>query len=355
MIRTLGFARGSDARGHGLARSLVGLALAGALCLAAGRVEAASTARARATATPRPVPWLDAAIGLLDTRGDANSLLAAALIGRDGDGPLALANRAARLAPDDAATGWVDLRVCASTPGCDTRGVAAAMRWLDPDNAAAWLPTLEAAVASHDDVETDRVLAHMARGSSMDFYWNPIVARAFDALRSVAPRIPGHALDSDAAILVAVERAADRLIVPPLAALETVCRDSRSGSPRRSACEAIARLLRHGDTIDAQYAGYSIGRRFARYGSADFRTFGEARRVLEWRVANAARFDAPLLPWLRSAHARWRVEQMRKLGRQEDVILAVLRYQGLPIDPPPPPPTPTPPPAPPEPLHKRPP
>jgi len=247
------------------------------------------------------------------------------------------------------------LRVCASTPGCDSRGVAAAMRWLDPNNAAAWLPTLESAVGSHDEVETDRVLAHMARGSSLDFYWDPIVARAFDALRAVAPRIPGHPLDSDAAILAAVEQAAGRLIIPSLTALETVCRDARPGSPRRTACEKIAQLLRHADTIDAQYAGYSIGRRFARYGSPGYRALGEARRVLEWRAANAARFDSPLLPWLRSAHARWRVEQMRKLPRQEDVIIAVLRYQGLPIDPPPPPPAPTPPPAPPEPLHKRPP
>ncbi|MDE2294114.1 MAG: hypothetical protein KGL36_01505 [Gammaproteobacteria bacterium] len=345
--------RESVARRRPLARTLAGLALAGAMCLPAGHAGAAT--RARATGALRPTPWLDAAIGLLGTRGDANSLATAALIGRSGDGALALANRAARLAPDDAAIGWLDLRVCAATAGCDTRGVAAAMRWLDPDNAAAWLPTLDSAVDTHDDVETDRVLVHMARGSSLDFYWNPIVARAFDALRAVAARIPGHALDSDAAVLAAVERAAGRLILPPLTALETVCRDSRPGNPQRPACEKIARLLRHGDTIDAQYAGYSIARRFARYGSPGYRALGEARRVLEWRVANAARFDAPLLPWLRSAHARWRVEQMRKLARQEDVILAVLRYQGLPIDPPPPPPAPTPPPAPPEPLHKRPP
>ncbi len=355
MIRSLGFARAAVARGRPLVRSFALLAFAGALCLPARQAETAPTGSVRTAGAQRPAPWLAAAIGLLGTRGDANSLAAAALLERSGDSALALANRAARLAPDDAAIGWVDLRVCASTPGCDTRGVAAAMRWLDPDNAAAWLPTLASAVDTHDDVETDRVLAHMARGSSLDFHWNPIVARAFDALRSVAVRIPGHALDSDAAILAAVERAAGRLIVPSLAALEGVCRDSRPSSARRTACERIAQLLRHGDTTDAQYAGYSIGRRFARYGSPGFRALGEARRVLEWRVANAARFDAPLLPWLRSAHARWRVEQMRKLARQEDVILAVLRYQGLPIDPPPPPPTPTPPPAPPEPLHKRPP
>lgn len=355
MSRTLGFARECVGRGRTLPRSLVGLALAGALCLPARQGVTAPAAGARATSARRPTRWFEAAIGLLGTRGDANSLAAAALIGQSGESTLALANRAARLAPDDAAIGWIDLRVCASTQGCDSRGVAAAMRWLDPNNAAAWLPTLAAAVGTHDDVETDRVLAHMARESSLDFYWNPIVARAFDALRSVAPRIPGHPLDSDAAILAAVEQAAGRLIVPSLTGLETVCRTAQPGGPRRTTCEKIAQLLRHADTIEAQYAGYWIGRRFARYRSPGFRALGEARRVLEWRAASAARFDAPLLPWLRSAHARWRVEQMRKLARQEDVIIAVLRYQGLPIDPPPPPPAPTPLPAPPEPLHKRPP
>ena len=355
MTRSPGLARAPAARSGPFVRSLLGLVLAAAACLAARQAETAPAASARTTGAPRPAPWLGAAIGLLGTRGDASSLATAALLGRSGASALALANRAAQLAPDDAAIGWVDLRVCASTPGCDSRGIAAAMRWLDPDNAAAWLPTLDSAVGTHDDEETSRVLTHMARGSSLDFYWNPIVARAFDALRSIAARIPGHPLDSDTAILAAVERAAGRLIVPPLSALATVCRNSRSGSPRRTACEKIAQLLRHADTIDAQYAGYSIGRRFARYGSPGFRALGEARRVLEWRVANAARFDAPLLPWLRSAHARWRVEQMRTLTRQEDVIIAVLRHQGMPIDPPPPPPAPTPPPAPPEPLHKRPP
>ncbi|HUY84855.1 MAG TPA: hypothetical protein VMU86_09770, partial [Steroidobacteraceae bacterium] len=243
----------------------------------------------------------------------------------------------------------------AETSGCDTRGVATALRWLDPGNAAAWLPTLAAAVRDHDDVETDRVLAHMASGSYMDFYWNLIVARTFDALRSLAGRLPGHGLDSDAVILAAAEHAAADLIVPRLAAITTTCRESRSGTARRISCERIAQLLRHADTIDAQYAGFSIGRRFARYGSPGFRALGEGRRVLEWRVAKAGGFDKPLLPWLRNAHARWRVERMHKLKRQEDVIIAVLRHRGLPIDPPPPPPAPTPPPAPPEPLHMRPP
>ncbi len=312
-------------------------------------------ATAREALPSRPAPWLAAAVGLLSAQGDSDSLAAAALLEGTGDGAISLADRAAHLAPDDPAIGWVDLRVCAGTSGCDTRSVAAALRWLDPGNAAAWLPTLAAAERDHDDVETDRVLAHMAHGSYVDFYWNPIVARTFDALRSVAGRLPGHALESDATILAAVEHAAADLIVPRLAGITATCRESQSGTARRTSCERIAQLLRHGDTVDAQYAGFSIGRRFARYGSPGFRALGESRRVLEWRVAKAGGFDKPLLPWLRNAHARWRVERMHKLARQEDVIVAVLRHQGLPIDPPPPPPAPTPPPAPPEPLHMRPP
>ncbi|HVC01195.1 MAG TPA: hypothetical protein VND80_03225 [Steroidobacteraceae bacterium] len=325
-----------------------------------GIVLAATLAGASAFAAPaKPAAagwrprWSAAAVAALTARGGDDSLAMAALLDRGADA-LALAGRAAQLAPDDSAIVWINLRVCALTPGCDIRGDATELRWLDPDNSAAWLPTLAAALHDQDSVETDRVLAHMARGTDVDFYWNPIVVRMFDALRAVADRVPGRAIDSDAATLAAIERLAAAQIVPPLAPLTDACRRAKAGTPRRLSCGTIAQLLQRADTVSAQYAGFAVARRFAPFESREYYALGERRRVLEWRVATAARFDKPLLPWLKSAHARWRIARMRKLARQEDVILAVLRSHGMPIDPPPPPPPPTPPPAPPEPLHMRP-
>ncbi len=328
------------------------MAACGAALWCAAAVAAARAALAQSRTAGADASWRSAAIAALAARDEPHALATAALLRIDA-GAMNLATRAANLAPDDTTIGWVALRVCALTPGCDIRGYATELRWLDPNNSAAWLPTLAAALRDQDSVETDRVLAHMARGTSVDFYWNGIVVTMFDALRAVAGRIPGRAVDSDAARLAVVERLAAAEVVPPLSPLVSVCGDAKHGTPRRAACTVIARILQRSDTVDAQYAGFAIAKRYARYDGREFRALAERRRVLQWRVATAAQFDSPLLPWLKSAHARWRLERMRKLGRQEDVVMAVLRDQGLPLDPPPPPPPPTPPPAPPEPLHLR--
>ena len=313
-------------------------------------ISPAHAALAQSKAARSDASWRDAAVNALAARGDARALATAALLRIDA-GAMNLGMRAANLAPDDTTIGWVTLRVCALTPGCDIRGYATELRWLDPNNSAAWLPTLAGALRDQDSVEIDRVLAHMARGTSVDFYWNPIVVMMFDALQAVSGHIPGRAVDSDAARLAVVERLAAAEVIPPLTPLVSACRDAKPGTPRRASCTTIAKILQRSDTVNAEYAGFAIARRYAPYQGREYRALTERRRVLMWRVATAAQFDSPLLPWLKSAHARWRLGRMRALNRQEDVVMAVLRDHGLPLDPPPPPPPPTPPPTPPEPLH----
>jgi hypothetical protein len=88
---------------------------------------------------------------------------------------LELAARASACDPDDAAIGWIRLQLCASTPGCDIRDTATAMRWLDPDNAAVWLPTLAAAERTRIRSRSIASLQDMAQGVRFDFYWNRIV------------------------------------------------------------------------------------------------------------------------------------------------------------------------------------
>ncbi len=312
--------------------------------------------------------WRAAAIHALIQRGNQNSLATAAILRAEPiDGKatpkttasaatadptaLSLASRASDMAPDDTAIGWIRLRVCALTPLCDIRGAATELRWLDPDNAAAWLPTLAAAQKEQDAMEIDRVLRHMAEGTRVDFYWNHVVVLMFDALRAVSKSLPGSFADSDATRLAFVERIAGAEILVHFSTLVDACRDSKTGTERRASCVTVARILRNSDTISAQLIGIALERRFAPADGKDARALAERRRVLEWRRRSAAQFDRPLLPWLRSAHARWRLAHMRTLRRQEDVNVAILRERGVPLDPPPPPPPPPQPPPPPEPLH----
>ncbi len=289
--------------------------------------------------------WRPAAIAALRERADADSLASAAAIAfvadpkarlepARSDVALELAARASVAAPDDPAIGWVQVRLCASTPGCDIRDAATAMRWLDPDNAAAWLPTLDAAEKDRDPVEIDRVIADMAQGVRFDFYWNRIVVMLFDALKAVSKSLPKGAVNTDAGRLADARAIGAGEILPPLAPLIEACRESTATSERREFCQKIAKNLQQGDTIVAQLAGLSIERHFLSADSKEYRALGERRRILEWRVASAENFDAPVLPWLKNAHARWHIARMRALRRDEDVLLAILREQGTPIDPP---------------------
>ncbi len=304
----------------------------------------------RADAAPRNAlsdheHWRAATIMALRERADADSLATAAALSylvdpkarmepARGDAVLELAARAGALAPDDASIAWIRVRLCASTPGCDIRVTATALRWLDPDNAAAWLPTLAAAVKDKDSVEIDRVLADMAQGTRFDFYWNRVVVLMFDSLEAVSKNLPKDAVDSDAGRLARVVGIAAGEIIPSFSPLTEACRESAAGTERREFCQKIAKNLQQGDTIVAQIAGLGIERHLSAADSKESRALGERRRVLEWRAAAAGKFDVPVLPWRKNAHARWRVARMRALRREEDVLLAILKEQGTPVDPP---------------------
>lgn len=290
--------------------------------------------------------WRSAAIRALEARGDADALAAAAALAfvgvpkprqdsLKGDSPaLELAVQASTLAPDSAAIGWIRMRLCTLTPGCDVRDAATALRWLDPDNAAAWLPTLTTAHRDRDQVEVDRVLADMAQGIRFDFYWNRIAVLLYDQLRAVAKSLPKGYVDSEAARLDEVLGITSGEFIPPFSTLLETCRESVPGTSRRESCFKIAKSMQQGDTVTTQIAGVGLEKRLVVIDGKEYRALVERRRVLEWRVATAAIFDQPLLPWVKNTHARWRLARMRALPREEDVLLAILRQQGSPIDPP---------------------
>jgi hypothetical protein len=92
--------------------------------------------------------------------------------------------------------------------------------------------------------------------------------------------------------------------------------------------------MERGDTVIAQMTGFNIERRLLAPESKEARASGERRRVLEWRMAEASKVDAPLLPWLKNARARARLAQMRALPREEDVCIAILKQHKMAIEPP---------------------
>src|SRR5258707_3103151 len=212
-----------------------------------------------------------------------------------GPSALGLAARASELAPQNASIGWLHLQLCSSTPACDIRDVATAMRWVDADNGAAWLQTLAAAQKDRDVTEVDRILADMAHGERFDFYWNRIVVLMVDALDAAHDQLPGGFAASDSARLTTVSGIASSEIIPPLTALVEACRESNS-SERRELCMKLSKTMQRGDTIVAQLVGFSIERHPLVPHRQEARAIAERRHVFEWRAGGAGQFDEPLPP-----------------------------------------------------------
>jgi hypothetical protein len=330
-------------------RSLLILSLAAAHAASAvGVTPPAAAPRPLAhVAADRFQEWRNAAAATLIARADANSLATAAALRyagpRDGartasrslePSALELAASAAELAPQDASIGWLRLQLCSGTPSCDMRDIATVMRWVDADNAAAWLQTLAAAQKDRDPTEVDRILADMARGARFDLYWNRIVVLMVDALEAARNELPGSYAASDSARLSAVSGIAAGEVIPPFAALVEACREPGAAAERRELCLKLSKTMQRSDTIAAQMAGFSIERHLLSPDSREARAIAERKHVLEWRVAAAARFDSPLLPWTKNAHARARLVQMRAMPREEDVCVAILREHKMALDPP---------------------
>jgi hypothetical protein len=284
--------------------------------------------------------WKTGAVRALTLKANANSLATAAALLFSKSTPKAaaealdLAGRASELAPENAAIGWLRLRLCMEAQACDFRTAATAMRWLDADNAADWLPTLAAAYKDKDITETARVIADMAQGKRFDIYWNRLVVLMADALKATARKLPKGYSDSDSARLVTAEGIAGAEMVPPFSTLIDVCRDPPAGGERYESCLKLAKILQQGDSFTAQTVGLTMERRLLPADSKEARALGERRHTLDWRMTMAAKFDTPLLPWMKNSRVRWRLARMRTLRREEDVCIAVLREQGLPTEPP---------------------
>ena len=244
-----------------------------------------------------------------------------------------LAGKASELAPENPTILWLRLQLCAASAGCDIRDAATTMRWVDAENGAAWIATLAAAQREGDAVEVDRTLADMAHGAYFDLYWNRTVVLLFDALKRAGGRLPAHYLPSDVARLLEAMEIASAETIPSLTPLLNACRET-GGAERRELCLKVARIMQRGDTVVAQLAGFSIERRLTPPDSKEGRSVAEHRRVLEWRVSNANRFDLPVLPWLINSRARARIAQMRAMPREEDVDIAILRGHKIPLEPP---------------------
>jgi hypothetical protein len=285
--------------------------------------------------------WRNEAVRALAARDDANSVAtAAALSFTNGIAAPSTASpalrwiaRASELAPENAAIGWLHLQLCAITPACDSRDAAFVLRWVDPDNAAAWLAQLSAAHKDKDTIEVERVLADMAHATRFDLYYNQIMVMMFDALHAVRRELPGGIVASDTDKLTALAGVANAEIIPAFSSLIDTCRESAAGGERREACLKLAKVMQRGDTVIVQMVGFGIERRLIPADSKEAKSLAERKHLLEWRLLAAGKLDSSILPWTQSSRTRTRLAEMRLRPREEDVCIALLREHRMALEP----------------------
>lgn len=315
------------------------------LHIGCGQAESAAHGSAARADVDNSSAWRADAARVLVSRGDPRALAAAAALTFVGPSArsksesakaygaaLEIAAKANEKAPDDPAITWLHLHLCAHAPACDIRDAATTMRWVDADNATAWLPTLAGAQKERDTVQVDRVLADMAQGTRFDLYGIRTAVLMYDALKRVHSDLPAKYLPSEVARLTEAIGLAGAVVIPSFSPLINACREA-GVVDRREACLRLSKTMQRGDAVMTQLVGFAIERRLAVDGK-ELRVIAERRRRLEWRVAAANQSDIPLLPWLRNARARSRLAKMRAMPREEDVCVALLREHGIPLDPP---------------------
>lgn len=220
-------------------------------------------------------------------RNDADSIAAAAvLLCIDArDTAITLSARAAARAPDRADLAWLQSRICASTPKCDSSSAESALRAIDPDNGAGWFGALERATQANDVEGIDATLAEMAKRERFDIYVNPIIshlAPAFanarvKALPDAVTFIVGHGWS---------------ILIPTFRILNDPCKgDALARAERLQACRALAASLSRGDALITRTIGTGMTLRTWPPDSDEAKAAVERRRVSHYLTSTLGEID----------------------------------------------------------------
>lgn len=260
--------------------------------------------------------------------GDALQALA------DGDGQRALASiaRANLRAPDRPDLAWLHARICTMSAGCEAEPLEARLRKLAPDNGVVWLGPLARAQGRHDKRVEDQILEAMSRAQRFDLYWTGLVWRLSTAIsaRTPAPSTPNAPTQPLTEALNQTTEALSTAVVPAFKPLNTACALDRVQDPAtRTRCERIAQAMQRSDTTLVEGIGIGIAQRLATPASHEAIVLEERGSTLSYRSQAAGAVVRAQLE--REKFSAQMIELMKKLPREQDVSVAILRWAGEPL------------------------
>jgi hypothetical protein len=260
--------------------------------------------------------------------GDALQALA------EGNGQQALAAiaRANVLAPKRADLAWLHARICMLSPGCEPEPVETRLRQLAPDNGVVWLGPLARAQTRGDKRVEDQILEAMSRAQRFDLYWTGLLWRIAEARYARAPAAgsPGALPHPLTSALDQTTEALSDAVVPAFKPLNTSCGLERTQDPATAArCERIAQAMQQSDTTLVEGIGIGIAQRLATPASPDALVLEERGATLSYRSQAAGAVVRSQVE--RDKFSTQMIELMKKLPREQDVSVAILRWAGEPL------------------------
>jgi hypothetical protein len=290
-----------------------------------------TTTRADSDYVDKHAAWQARLSAALSAQGDADSLVALALLRRSvtepRDQPDATAldalNAAAAAAPERPVVAALRLQACLAAPACDATEAVAHVRRIDPRNGIADWPRLRAAMRNSDAAEIDAALASLAEAQYFNIYFNGYVVAAVDALtRTHLPAAPQLHRKGAATewVFVAIDGSTMYSTVPALEIAEA-CGDPGASATRHMNCLQMYATLMRSDTMGLQSLGANSSLWLSPHGSPQANAASALKRNLDW-------YDEGL----RSAMTPWNLRRLpgevlaalRAHAREEDARRAVL-------------------------------
>jgi hypothetical protein len=267
--------------------------------------------------------------------GNADELAGDALqafANRDGQQALAAIARANVIAPNRPELAWLHARICTVTPGCAPEPIETRLRKLAPENGVVWLGPLARAQARQDKRAAEQILEAMGQAERFDLYWTLLVSRLTAAryARSPQPGTPGALPQPLTAALNATTEALSAAVVPAFKPLSTACDLARVQDPTtRTRCQRIAEAMQRSDTTLVEGLGLGMAQRIATPGTPEAVVLDERVAALSYRSQAAGALVREQVE--RDKFSAEMLELMKKLPREQDVSLAILRWAGQPL------------------------
>jgi hypothetical protein len=287
-------------------------------------------------------------INLLALRGDAGSLIAAALMaGADSDDkrrPVALKSaallkRAQTIAPDNVLVWWVTASAdcSAATKTCPHPETLQKLEAVDGDNAAVWALSLWRAQQGNDAPAARAALASAAQAAKYNDYFGAVI----DDLYEAAGILPISAdllnatrqnVSASGFRLISAAGTAAAMVQTEGAAIRAACKTvDASDAALLADCVAVAQKMELSGSINSQNNGLSL--KMALLPPGPERDAARSRqRALAWQTLRISDLGDRLAA--DPAVSRVYTQALNESGNESAAVLAVLRSQGVTLEPP---------------------